>query len=278
MTITTLGSGGGEGLPALFCDCAACRRAKERKGKDLRTLSQTLVNDDLLIDFGVNTFSQVRNGRLPLYGIEHMLITHTHLDHYAPFLFELRGGCFAHGQAETMTVYGSGAVKEKFDAVFSAYHIHDEVRAGIEFRVCKAFERMCVGRYTVTALPAKHAVTEEQAFNYLINDGKRKLLYMLDTGYPEETLTDRLRGQRADAVICDCTMGFFEVNTYPYHMNIAENVRLKEEWYAKDVISGDCVWVCSHFTHNSARTHEDTVNALVPHGMTAAFDGMRLEL
>ena len=50
MEIKILGSGGGEGYPALFCGCEHCNAARKAGGKSLRSLSQTLIDGKLLID------------------------------------------------------------------------------------------------------------------------------------------------------------------------------------------------------------------------------------
>ena len=49
MKITFLGTAAAEGIPALFCNCQCCTEARRRGGKNLRTRSQSLINDDLLI-------------------------------------------------------------------------------------------------------------------------------------------------------------------------------------------------------------------------------------
>ena len=51
MKIQILGTAAAEGWPALFCNCEACRRAREKGGKNIRTRAGTLIDDQLLIDF-----------------------------------------------------------------------------------------------------------------------------------------------------------------------------------------------------------------------------------
>ncbi len=51
MKIQYFGTAAAEGSPALFCNCTICEEAKETKGKNIRTRSQMLINDDQLIDF-----------------------------------------------------------------------------------------------------------------------------------------------------------------------------------------------------------------------------------
>ena len=52
MRIQILGTAAYERIPALFCTCTTCRYAREHGGKEIRTQAQTLINEDLLVDFG----------------------------------------------------------------------------------------------------------------------------------------------------------------------------------------------------------------------------------
>ena len=56
MKVKFLGTIAAEGGPALFCNCQYCKEAKKRGGKDIRTRSQILVNEDLLVDFPADTY------------------------------------------------------------------------------------------------------------------------------------------------------------------------------------------------------------------------------
>ena len=49
MKIKYLGTAAAEAFPAIFCNCKYCEEARELGGKNIRTRSQSLVNDDLLI-------------------------------------------------------------------------------------------------------------------------------------------------------------------------------------------------------------------------------------
>ena len=96
MKIKILGSGGGEGFPAAFCSCDHCEAARKMGGKSLRTLSQTIINDDLLIDFPADTNAHCLRFGINLGKLQNVLITHSHSDHFAPQLLAYRGGVYAH--------------------------------------------------------------------------------------------------------------------------------------------------------------------------------------
>lgn len=50
MKIHFLGTAASEGIPNPFCRCEHCQQARIRKGKDLRTHSSAIIDDELLID------------------------------------------------------------------------------------------------------------------------------------------------------------------------------------------------------------------------------------
>ena len=75
------GTGAAEGVPSPFCDCPMCNYAREHGGKDVRKRSCFRLGRNIMIDMGPDIFTQALQ-----YGsmcdIEHVLITHTHDDHF----------------------------------------------------------------------------------------------------------------------------------------------------------------------------------------------------
>ena len=57
MIVKYLGTGAAEGIPAVFCHCNICKHARQKKGRNIRTRSQALIDGKLLIDFGPDTFT-----------------------------------------------------------------------------------------------------------------------------------------------------------------------------------------------------------------------------
>ena len=84
MKIKYLGTAAYEGIPSLFCECETCKKARAFKGKNIRTRSQALINDDLLIDFPPDTLVHANTYGIDFQRIHHCLITHSHSDHFYP--------------------------------------------------------------------------------------------------------------------------------------------------------------------------------------------------
>ena len=52
MKLTFLGTGAGEGYPGYWCECPHCTYARKHRGKNLRTNSSMVIDEELLIDIG----------------------------------------------------------------------------------------------------------------------------------------------------------------------------------------------------------------------------------
>ncbi len=278
MKITIWGSGGGEGYPALFCNCDHCKSARAKGGKSIRSLSQTLVNDDLIIDLPADTLSHLQKYSASLGSIENVLITHSHCDHFYPTMFLFRGGGFAKGLvSESFNIFGSDKVKECFLSEDKVFPIGDINKSKIVFPKFNVYEQFKVGKYFVTALPANHA-PQLNSLNYVVSDGKTAMLYFLDTGYPCKEVLDYLETYKTPikCVIMDATMGVAPFGTYRYHMGFAEIIALKKELIERK-IAKQAIFVASHITHNNAGLHEEIQEQLSSYDIVVAFDGYSIE-
>ncbi|MBO5852139.1 MAG: hypothetical protein J6R29_07390, partial [Clostridia bacterium] len=134
MKVKILGSGGGESFPAIFCSCEHCEEARRLGGKNLRSLSQTLINDDLLIDFPADTNCHALTFGVNLGKVENALITHVHSDHFAPVAVLTHNEVQAHNlKYKNFNFYGAKNIKEKCELIYNIYGANKEVRESILF-------------------------------------------------------------------------------------------------------------------------------------------------
>ena len=289
MKIKYLGSGAAEGIPALYCNCPLCTRARALGGKNIRSRSQTLVNDDLLIDFGPDTYWHVCRWGVDLSRVRSLLITHAHEDHYTPSELDYRRRPFAYlsGNRDDpeadrafpkLDVYISkGSYGYACVRPFEENCLSDE-NSPVAFRFVKAFEPFTAGRYSVTPLAAHHAPGFE-ALVYLVSDGEKTLLYAHDTGIlPEETWAYlAAHTPRLSFVSLDCTGMFSTHNTGGgRHMNLERNKIVRDRLIRLGAADESTLWVCSHFSHNGKSTHEELCEALGKEGFVTAYDGMEV--
>ena len=113
MKIQYLGTAAAEGWPALFCNCEMCKQAAELGGKNIRTRSQAIVDDKILIDFPADTYAHMLQYDIDLPSIHTLLVTHSHIDHWYPEDLMRRSKRFATAIDSTLHVYGNDAVHEE---------------------------------------------------------------------------------------------------------------------------------------------------------------------
>ena len=82
MKYTFYGTAAAEGIPAIFCECEACNRARKLGGKNIMTRSQSVIDGVLGIDFSADSYLHVINYGMPERDISSYLITHNHMDHF----------------------------------------------------------------------------------------------------------------------------------------------------------------------------------------------------
>lgn len=276
MRITILGSGGGESYPAAFCSCEHCETARRLGGKNIRTLSQTLIDDDLLIDFPADTSIHCAQNGINLGKISNILITHPHMDHYYPNLANLRRKPYAHAlKYEYLNIYGPGVLKKMYDCSVDLFS-DSSGEEKVHFVPMEGRQTETIGEYSVTALKANHAL-DLGALNYLIEKNNKRLLYLLDTGYPTQDTFDYLRSmnKHIDCLMMDCTMGN---GSWVHHMGFAENKKLKQEMLSMGIVSETTKFVITHITHNHCGSHEEIEKEFQSTGILVAYDGMKLEV
>ena len=242
MKFKYLGTAAAEGFPAVFCNCAYCNAARQKGGKNIRTRSQAVIDEDMLIDFPPDTYAHALHNGLNLGRIKHLLVTHSHMDHFFPQEFEMRGICFAHDMPEKeITVYCNDTVKDLFFHINTG-KIHEQVLANIRFVTVETFVPFQAGEYTVTALPARHTQGEQSLIFIIEKDGK-VVLYGNDTGYFYEEVFTYIekQGIRFDLISLDCTLVNNSVPDTGTHMGFDQVRRVTERLTAAGAVTDKTV-------------------------------------
>lgn len=264
MKLTYYGTAASEGLPGAYCRCAVCQEARKRGGRNLRTRSQALVNDVLLIDFPADTYSHMLYGGLPLPELSCCLITHAHSDHlYPKELGNFKKG-FCHGNTP-ITFYGSDPTGE----LIAPYESCENVR----FQKAEPFVSFEAAGHLVTPLPACHA-PELQPLMYLIEKDGQTLLYAHDTGIFEETVWEFLKGRHLDLVSLDCTHANTAEIGYNYHMTLPMNCKVRDRLLEMGCADGKTVFYTNHFSHNGDDVlYEEFCSVAREKGFEVSYDG-----
>jgi phosphoribosyl 1,2-cyclic phosphate phosphodiesterase len=271
MKIKYLGTAAAEGWPGLFCACDHCRRARLAGGRNIRTRSQAVIDDQLLIDFPPDTYLHVLQHGLDLTTVTHCLITHDHSDHLYPADLTMRSGAFAHRQTkDSLTIYATTPACEKIRPVLDNYRDENSPAA---CQLIRPFEPFMAGSYHVVPLKADHAPECEPVI-FLISRNGRTILYGNDTGYfPEETWQYLMETAiHLDLVSLDCTA--LELDWRQGHMGLKACLEVKNRLLDNKLADDQTSFVITHFSHNGGLIHDELIPVAAKMDFSVAYDGL----
>lgn len=275
MKLKYFGTAAAEGVPALYCDCDVCEQARKLKGKDFRTRSQSMVNDDLLIDYPADTYMHVLNHGLPLHKIKHLIVTHAHSDHlYVTDLTMMRPGYATRKDTSPVNIHGSSAVVKKLRSSAAICEMEENKFIIIHEEI--AFKPFEANGYKITPLEADHH-TAEVPFIYIIEKDGKAILYAHDTGYfPESTMKYLEETKpRVDFATFDCCFSLRHKDRN--HLGFDEVMIMKSRLEEIGVIDNNTICCVNHFSHNGGELYENMKNHSEKFGILTSYDGMEVE-
>ncbi len=276
MKMLYMGTAAAEGWPALFCSCPVCEHARKTGGRNLRTRTQALLDNSLLIDFPPDSYCHALRYGLNLGNIHTLLITHSHMDHWFPTELIHRHEHFGHGAAGVLDVYGNEAVQKSFYENllidrFKPHPIDDVVR----FHVVHGGDRFWSGGWEILAVPADHDKREESLV-YICKKDDRTVFYGHDTGCElSEAAWELIAAETYSLVSLDATMG--QKTAARYHMGLPDAEQMFQKMKELGCIDDHTVKVINHFSHNGEMCHEQLTAWGAERGILAAYDGMEAE-
>ena len=271
------GTAAAEGMPAIFCRCENCTRARKLGGRNLRTRSQALLDETILIDPNPDTFANSLRYGFSLIEVKHVLVTHAHIDHFYPEDLVNRTKHFSHfcGEIFPVTLYGSKAVTDKLAEMISGNPSRFE--GYVRFVTLEPFVEVDIAGYTVVPLPAVHSAGP---FVYQISKDGKTFLYGNDSGVFEDRVFDywKERGVRFDFVSLDCTEACRVIN-YAHHMNFERNLLVRDRMLAIGAADANTQFCANHFSHNGTSVvYDDFVPIAAKEGFLVTYDGMTVEI
>lgn len=276
MKLQYLGTAASEGVPALFCNCENCKRSRNIGGKNIRTRSQAIVDDKLLIDFPADTYMHFLTHVVKSYNIKTCIITHSHSDHlYSDDAF-CRLPPYAHvNSSEPLTFYsaksGYKMLKNTFGKYSETEHVH--------LREVTPFVPFIAEGYGILPLEATHDKKSTPVLYVIEKDGKR-LFYSHDSDlYSEKTWTALKEiGKPMNLVSLDCTDGCITPRTYVGHMSLYTATEAREKMLKSGIADGNTVFVLNHFSHNAVNVvYDDFVKIAEKENFLVSYDGMTVE-
>ena len=278
MRIKFLGTAAYEGHPSMYCHCPNCDEARRLGGKNLRARTQAIIDDDLLIDFGPDTYMNGMRFNLDYSKIKCILVTHSHGDHFVPAQLRSRGKSYATGLIEpVITVCGNSKIGQKLadGNLISS----DAAESTVRFSEIKEYETKKIGDYTVTSMLAHHMPTEN-ALVYIIEKNGKTIFYCLDTGKLLDSDYEFLKkqGKRFDFIAFDCTYGTVEADKYGGHMSLYDDANVFSKLKAIDAADEHTRVAVTHFAHWHTPSHEQMQRLADEFGFTVCYDGIEFEV
>ena len=277
MRIQYLGTAAAEGWPGPFCTCDNCNRARKLKGKNYRSRAQVLINQNLLFDFGPDSFYHAMAYDLDFAKIETVLLTHSHMDHFYPQDLILRGVPYAYHRDENkLTLHGN----EKCEAIYQQMLHEDDdsanLRACINFHSIKASEPFTAFDYNILPLEAQHDPKENCLLYSLTDKEGKALFYGNDTGDITAETWNQIKSLYFHVVSLDCTMG--GTPGCRSHMGLEENRQVREKMLELGCADENTKFIVTHFSHNGCLLHHELEERAKAIGFMVAYDGMILDI
>lgn len=264
-----LGTAAFEGIPSLFCRCELCKKAKQAGGKNIRTRTSVMLDDELKIDFPPDTFLHMLRDGLDLETIKDLILTHSHSDHLYPEDLVARLPGYAQSSDHPIHIYGND---------LSLYLCNRQLVGSGKFKLQRVvpFQRTEMQTASIVPLPARHDPLETCLIYYIEKNGKA-VLYGHDSGlFPEETWEWLIgNGKKLDLAVLECTVG---QRPSGGHMGVDAVLQTKQRLLDAGLLTADSTVVVTHFSHNARLMHEQLLELFEPHDILVAYDGMILHL
>ncbi|MBP5640130.1 MAG: hypothetical protein J6X55_11670 [Victivallales bacterium] len=273
MKIQFLGTAAAEGWPALFCECEACRKARELGGKNIRRRCAYLLDDDTMVDYGPDIYWQSVEFGIRLEKIRRIFISHSHIDHLVPFELQWR----RKGFSSARTPLKLFADQVALDKITTTPGMENPADYLVDLALVEPGNTVTDGDITAFAILADHAQPPEKPVNYVIQRGGVKALIGHDSGWWPEESWQMLQKFKIDILVLECTYGVRWPDQRLKHMGANVTVETRDELLKRGILKDDAIMVTTHFSHNTQNLHEELEEFFVPKGIQVAYDGLIVE-
>ena len=283
MKLWYLGTGSSDAIPNPFCECPTCEEARKKKGRNIRTRFQVMIDERLLIDWNADSFMRFQNANVCLArGPHSILFTHSHDDHLYEREFEniIEGYCETKPEdRKPYEIYVGESGYRMFDSWMTS--LGKAAEGKYQLHLVHPYDNFEVEGYRITAFPADHDPLSSP-FNYLIEDGKTSLLLLHDTGYPKEEVWEKWSKRKTPfgCVSLDCNFEWMKGKRNG-HMCLEVDEEVVKRMRSLGLVDDKTTLVLSHFGHcamsKEAFSYEGMVKRAEPLGFITSFDGMKIE-
>jgi phosphoribosyl 1,2-cyclic phosphate phosphodiesterase len=259
MEVVFLGTGTSQGVPMIACSCAVCTSSDPRNRRTRASIHVEM--DGLHIQVDAAPEFRLQCLREGIAKLDLFILTHGHADHIAG-MDDLRRFCDLLG-GTALTVYTTEEGSRRVRAMFPYAMAERPIAKG--YAAFKLLDMPAVlelpqGIIQATLLP--HGAVNTLGLVFTERSSGKKFAYYTDCKRLTVEAVDLARG--ADALVLDGLRPL----PHPSHMSINEAVAMAGE------IGARFSWL-THLTH--LNDHAE-LEATLPPGVRASFDGLRLTL
>jgi phosphoribosyl 1,2-cyclic phosphate phosphodiesterase len=278
MKIQYWGTAAAEGIPAIFCGCSVCNEARRLGGKYARARSQVMLDDELLVDFGPDTYmNSVRFGH-DLSRLSDVLITHVHEDHFYPSELLNRSIGYSNSmKTDTLVFHGSEDVERQARHIAGSEGIEDLLKSKrIAFDKLLPYEKRCILGFSVTPIPANHDTPNP--YIYIFEKNRKNMLLFNDSAILSQEAFDFIKesGIKFDLVSYDCT--YADRDDAKRHLGIPDVLRLRKIFTDNGNYKDSTIEVITHFSHNTKTVGYGDMKKIADScGLVLAYDGLEIE-
>jgi ribonuclease BN (tRNA processing enzyme) len=239
-----------------------------------------LPQQGCVIDFSSEAVNLLVKYRIPFNTINHIFITHSQLDHFhAPTIVNFALERKKDNQ-QPVTVWGTDIVRYILEQEILLSNTADS----ISINTLTPQQEYSLGDLNILPIPANHLNSGyfkkigEVALNFIISIGSTKILYAVDTGYPEYSTWRIWNSYNYKAVILESTLGDFKEDASLGHLNFAQAIEIIKRLKANRKIRKDGVTILAHLNSLNILEEEKTKTDLESMGISLAYDGMSILL
>lgn len=286
MQFTFLGTSAGEQYPGFWCRCENCEKARRLGGRNIRKNSCACFAGDTLLDFGVEIFMQAERFGVQVIDMKHLLVTHSHEDHFCPYLLLWRrmdpslplpppknavGPRFS--PLDTLHVYGNEPVCDG---------VRQFVRGepgewAMEITQVEPLCEFAAGPMRVVPLQANHPDRGgHSGLNYIIHREGRTILYATDTGWFLPESYEEVAKHKYDLAVVEGTFGYGA--DCEAHMDFRKLERLRQQFRRDQLLKPGALFCATHIAPHFTPVHDEIAPLMADKGVTVAYDGMVVEI
>lgn len=280
MNIKVLGTAAATSIPLVFCNCDLCKKARMLKGKDIRTRSSILINEEFLIDFNPDICTQANNNDVDLGKIKYLAITHSHSDHFDVGHFITRWSAYA---TENLTHMDIICSKE------TALDINDQIKETVFDMFSESWqkdmnytlhtlsydEEKIIGDYKIIGIDSKHDI-RINSMVYIVSYKDKNIFYGTDLKELSEESWNILKRYKLDIVFLDQTYG--ANHNGGGHLDADQVIDIINKMYTHNIVDENSLIYATHISHEGNSTHDEMELMAKKNNYRIAYDGMNIDI